>query len=284
MSEIDDRESIKRSARKVWTNLYFCCKIKEAKARGFYMSNKNFYQSDQVLKNYETDFKQEVKPSAILGFFQEAASENSEEAGFGYSSLAPLGMLWVLSKIYVEVDRLPKLGEKIVVQTWPHAPNKAIFERSFLIRDEGGEAVIRAFSRWCVLRANGRIVPASQVPRDLEDYISEKSIEFDDWAVPQAADCGEAAFSLKIANSEYDRNMHVNNIKYADYIFNCFSVEELKAKKLKSFQIHYVQQSHEGDVLRFYRKQLSENEYAVEGVKNGTETVIAARVCFDGTV
>ena len=248
------------------------------------MSNKNFYQSDQVLKNYETNFKQEVKPSAILGFFQEAASENSEEAGFGYSSLAPLGMLWVLSKIYVEVDRLPKLGEKIVVQTWPHAPNKAIFERSFLIRDEGGEAVIRAFSRWCVLRANGRIVPASQVPRDLEDYISEKSIEFDDWAVPQAADCGEAAFSLKIANSEYDRNMHVNNIKYADYIFNCFSVEELKAKKLKSFQIHYVQQSHEGDVLRFYRKQLSENEYAVEGVKNGTETVIAARVCFDGTV
>lgn len=248
------------------------------------MSNKNFYQSDQVLKNYETDFKQEVKPSAILGFFQEAASENSEEAGFGYSSLAPLGMLWVLSKIYVEVDRLPKLGEKTVVQTWPHAPNKAIFERSFLIRDEGGEAVIRAFSRWCVLRTNGRIVPASQVPRDLEDYISEKSIEFDDWAVPQAADCGEAAFTLKIANSEYDRNMHVNNIKYADYIFNCFSVEELKAKKLKSFQIHYVQQSHEGDVLRFYRKQLSENEYAVEGVKNGTETVIAARVCFDGTV
>ena len=94
------------------------------------MSNKNFYQSVQVLKNYETDFKQDVKPSAILGFFQEAASENSEEAGFGYSSLAPLGMLWVLSKIYVEVDRLPKLGEKIVVQTWPHAPNKAIFERS----------------------------------------------------------------------------------------------------------------------------------------------------------
>ena len=93
MSEIDDRESIKRSARKGWTNLYFCCKIKEAKARGFYMSNKNFYQSVQVLKNYETDFKQEVKPSVILGFFQEAASENSEEAGFGYSSLAPLGTL-----------------------------------------------------------------------------------------------------------------------------------------------------------------------------------------------
>lgn len=40
---------------------------------------------------------------------------------------------------------------------------------------------------------------------------------------------------MTVANSEYDHNMHVNNTRYADYCFNCFSVAELKEKKLKGF-------------------------------------------------
>ena len=42
------------------------------------------------------------------------------------------------------------------------------------------------------------------------------------FAVGEAAVQGAPAFSLRIANSEYDLNGHVSNIKYADYIFNCF--------------------------------------------------------------
>ena len=75
-------------------------------------------------------------------------------------------------------------------------------------------------------------------------------------------------------------NYHVNNIKYADYVFNCFSIEELTARRVKSFQINYVKQTHEKDILSFYREQISENVFIVEGVKNGEESVISARVCF----
>ena len=88
------------------------------------------------------------------------------------------------------------------------------------------------------------------------------------------------AFSLKIANSEYDLNQHVNNIKYADYIFNCFSVAELSAMRLKNFQIHYVKQSHENDVLDFYRREISAGVFVVEGVKNAAETVVTAKITF----
>ena len=76
-------------------------------------------------------------------------------------------------------------------------------------------------------------------------------------------------------------NNHVNNIKYADYIFNCFSVAELKARRLKAFQIHYVKQSHENDVLDFYREERENGVFTIEGIKNGGEQVIAARVWFE---
>ena len=68
---------------------------------------------------------------------------------------------------------------------------------------------------------------------------------------------------------------------FCGHIFNCFSVKELEARKLKNFQIHYVKQSHEGDVLDFYRQEIGTGVFAVEGVKNGGETVVTAKICFE---
>ena len=243
------------------------------------MLARNKIEQVSVVKNFETDFKQQLKPSAMLGLFQEIAADHSEEMGFGHSVLKKEDMFWVLSKIYVEVERKPVYREKIVTSTWPHSPNKAIFERSFAVTAENGEVLLRAFSRWCVLSGKGRIVPASRVPCLVDDFIEERSVLFDDGVfVPPERTV--PAFSFKVANSEYDLNYHVNNIKYADYVFNCFTVAELESRPLKNFQIHYVKQSHEGDVLSFFRRELAPCVFAVEGVKNGEETVILAKGCF----
>ncbi len=237
-------------------------------------------QREFILRNYETDFMQRMKPSSVLGFFQETAGDHSEEMGLGYKSLAEKGCFWVLSKIYVEVMRRPVYGEKIKVVTWPHEPNKAIYERSFLLEDGAG-AAMRAYSRWCILQTSGRILPCSRIEQPEIDFREEKSVVFDDWAIPEVSRSGGAAFSLRIANSEYDLNRHVNNIRYADYVFNCFSVKELEEKKLKSFQLHYIKQTHENDLLEMYREEVAPGVFAIEGVKNGDETVVAARVCFE---
>ena len=232
------------------------------------------------IRNFETDFLQRIKPSAVLGYFQEVAGEHSEKMGLGFEKLAAQGYFWVLSKIYVELERRPHFRDKIRVETWPHEQGKAIYERSFLLSDEQGIAM-RAASRWCILKKNGRIVPCSAIEQPHVDFLKERSVSFDDWLIPETEREGEPAFSLRIANSEYDLNRHVNNIKYADYVFNCFSVRELEENTLRSFQIHYVRQSYEGDLLRFYRREISSGDFAVEGWNENGEKVISARVCFD---
>ena len=88
-------------------------------------------------------------------------------------------------------------------------------------------------------------------------------------------------FSLKIANSEYDHNMHVNNTRYPDYCFNCFSVEELKNKKLKSFMISYVKQCRENDCLRFYLKTLGNGVYLAQGINEKDEIVLQSQMTFN---
>ncbi len=233
------------------------------------------------IRNYETDFMRKIKPSAILGFFQESAGAHSDEMGLGTNSLREHGYFWVLSKIYIEIDKRPKVGDSIEVVTWPHAPNKAIYERSFAVNVAGGEGCIRAFSRWCILQAsNGRVLPCSRVEQKIQTYIDKKAVDFDNWMIEDIEEKGAPSFEIKIANSEYDLNYHVNNIKYADYIFNCFTVAELQEREIKSFQIHYVKQSHEGDRLRFYKAEDFKNNFRIVGVKNDEEIVVMARVCF----
>ena len=235
-----------------------------------------------VIKNFECDFRREIKPSAILGLFQEIAGEHSERMGLGFAALRAQGWFWVLSKMYVEIARRPKVGERLIVTTWPQSPNKAIFERSFTLADEGGAAAVRATSRWCVLCIdNGRIVPASMLPSPDLSYREEPAVRFEDWRILSLEERGEPAYEVRIGNADYDFNYHVNNIKYADYVFNCFSVCELEDRRLKSFQLNYVKQTHEGDRLALFRRDCTGGVSEIEGVKNGEEVVVSARVCFE---
>lgn len=203
--------------------------------------------------------------------------------GLGEFDLRPRGYFWVLNKIYVEVDRLPKWMDAVKLHTFPHSPASVIYERSFRMTDEKGESLVRAVSRWCILNMNGRIMPSSRVkfPEDCE-FIEERPVSnVPDWTIPISDARDNPAFEITIGNSEYDQNMHVNNIHYADYLFNCFPAEELKAKRIRSFQLHYIKQSHEGDRLSFFKEEIAPGSYVLVGVKNGGESVVASRITLE---
>ena len=75
--------------------------------------------------------------------------------------------------------------------------------------------------------------------------------------------------------------MHVNNTRYADYCINCFTLDELKERAITKFSIAYIKQCREGETLFFYRKKITENEYAVQGFNEKGEKVVQAQIVFD---
>ena len=235
------------------------------------------------IKFCEVDYQDRIKISAILAYLEEIACLSAEELGFGYRYVRDKGCAFMVSNILCEFEKPICLGEMISFKTWPLQPSYAIFERVYQACDSTGEIKMNATSRWCLIdMKTGKILPSKVIDnQDYTAYNTTRVFEKVNWKIPTFSLAeGELKYALTVAYSDYDHNQHVNNTKYADYCMNCFSVSELINLRVKTFAISYVKQCKEGERLRFYRKQYTENEYFVQGVNEKDEIVVQTRFVF----
>lgn len=230
----------------------------------------------------DVDFKDELKPSSILAYLQEAACTSADELGFGYEVIRKKNLGFITANTYVKILNTISI-EDFKVLTWPTPPRHVVFDRQYEMFNSKGEKAVLACSRWCLIDMNTfKMLPASVLSdQDYSGYNTDKAVASPQWKVAAyEKESAEKRFMLDVFNSEYDHYMHVNNTKYADYIFNCFSVEELKNQSLDSFSVNYIKQAHEGDSLAFYRIKNDERNYSVYGFNQQEELVVSGNVIF----
>ena len=75
------------------------------------------------------------RPSAIVTAMQRATHYAREALGIDWSSLAAKGALWVVSRVNVSFERIPKMGEKLTLRAIPQKPVKALYPWRFEFSD-----------------------------------------------------------------------------------------------------------------------------------------------------
>lgn len=237
------------------------------------------------IKYCDCDFKDELKPSIALALMEEVACDSADELGFGYAFLKPKGIAFMVTNVVCEFYHPIRLGEIISLKTWPLIPSYAAFGREYQMYSSNGTLQMNASSRWCAVdMQSGKLLTSKFLDnQNYDTYNTSRALDINRWKIPVfAKEEGELKFELCIANSEYDHNMHVNNTKYADYCFNCFSIAELSKKRLRKFSISYVRQCKEGEKLSFYRKKGEENgQYYTQGFNEKDELVVQCEMIFD---
>lgn len=64
-------------------------------------------------------------------------------------------------------------------------------------------------------------------------------------------------YEQKVFSADIDYSRHTNNAVYVKYIANTLSCEFLDKNKITDFEIHYINESKEGQNLRVYKKYTS---------------------------
>ena len=203
------------------------------------------YEAKFNLRSNDFDCYGKLLPSAILDMFQEVAGNHAEKLGIGFEELKAKNLLWVIVRSKFEVVKHPCQHSEVTVKTWPLPANKISFRRDYLMTDEKGEVLIRGTSDWFIINSQTRSFEKAErvYPSDefVTDYaISEKPKKLHSYK-------GETdEYSVVPAFCDIDRNGHVNNTKYANFILNAL---DLGNKDIASFQIDYHKEVLKGEQL-----------------------------------
>ena len=208
------------------------------------------YKEENILRASECDLNSQWKPSAILENMQEMAGRHAELIGVGRNALLDRGMVFVLTRVEVEMDRYPHHAQTVATETFPMPTRRWFFPRYFVFRDEVGNEIGRGGTLWVLLDINTRKMArpdtiASLMP-DNSDLLAPLGLPAAVTEVSGALQTGV----IRPAYTDLDMNGHVNNVKYMDWCCNALGIDAMRDKCLRRFDVNYDLEIRPGQEIR----------------------------------
>ena len=223
---------------------------------------------------FHCDFHSRLFMGHLGNHLLNAADFHSNDRGYGMSYLMPRHKTWVLSRLAIEMEEMPKSYDKFFVETWVESAMKYFTARNFKVTGmtASGEERVYGYGKsiWAMIDMESR------QPVDIysiHDGLIKEYIEADKACPIQASSrvkmSKDAAFvrSIDTYYNDVDPNGHINSVKYIEHILDLFDLDFYKTHFLQRFEIAYVAESHQGDRLNFYLEQVSDEEYCIKIVK-----------------
>ena len=102
------------------------------------------YSFETRVRFSETDKTQELRLMALINYFQDCSTFQSESLGLGLEALRKYGKTWVLNSWQIVINRYPHMCEEISVQTWPTGFEGLYGTRNFRLCTKDGEVLAYA--------------------------------------------------------------------------------------------------------------------------------------------
>lgn len=209
-----------------------------------------FYEMDFRVDSRDVDLWGQCRPSAVLGYLQEAATQAALELGVsGPEILKKYNCLWMVTRNWAELDAPLRWNELIHVKTWHRGASGASSYRDFdLFRD--GKPIGQGTSVWVMVDTQARKLFRMKDLAEFQDTGGGelcKSVKLRRPAMPEAFD---RRTRRELGYSDTDINGHVNNAHYADFACDSLHLERLgQGKFVRSFQIGYVSECQAGETI-----------------------------------
>lgn len=228
---------------------------------------KRIWEKEYFLRASDFDKFNRIKASAILDLFQDAAGQHAQELGLGFDAMIQRSYLWVLTRVKFRIISQPKSYQRVIIKTWPLEPNRLSYRREYCIENEKGERMIVGSSDWVVIHSEKRrFMSVPDLYPFTDGFYEEKMFED---KIPRVQDFeGEGApHAVNAGFCELDVNNHVNNTKYANYVFDAINPSEKDEPEI--FQIDYRKEVLQGTRLNICHKKQDNTVFAKGQNENG---------------
>lgn len=212
-----------------------------------------------VIYSYQANQSSDAQVAALFNILMEVAWVHAGKLHWGYDTLQSNQMFWVLSRIRIEINRLPKWRDKIVVETWPAGNDRMFAYREFRLKDEAGQELLRANSAWLVLNLHTHKIISFPAKADLPRHEEASPCQLPK-RLRYKAGSEECQFS-PIKYSDIDVNKHLNSVRAFERVLDTYADDFQRNHRLKTVEINYLKEGFEGEEIAVEKQDIGEGSY-----------------------
>lgn len=204
--------------------------------------------------SYDCDCHQILRPSALLRHLQEIAGEHCALFGTDYDTLYQNDGVFLIVRQSMNLYRLPKKGETVVIQSWHRKTQGAQFIRETQVLAPDGEVLVDSTGVWVLAHVSDHKIwrpadfPAYRLPHRPEPSLPTRSGKL------RAPEEMEELGVRSVRYTDLDYNGHVNNCVYADFLCD-FMPGGMHDKRFETLDISYIAEAKEGDSIKISAKE-----------------------------
>jgi len=162
----------------------------------------------------------------VFKLLQEAAIAHANLYDTGTDAMVTRGESWVLKRMAVAIDRYPRYGEALRVETWSTGIRVSKGHRDFRVYAADGEPIVRGSSLWLYISVLAKSVVrvpaeiAARFPSRPDDVFCP---DLDGLAFDAPDHLPADVLPVSLRYSDVDANDHVNNTAYLDLLQTALS-------------------------------------------------------------
>ena len=193
-----------------------------------------------------------LKYTDLCNILQLTAGLHAELGGISFSDMQVHHQAWVLSRMRVEISKLPKWRDKVTVRTWINSLENSRSIRCLELY-VGDEKIVGCETFWAVFNTETRRPENLALPHEhFEKYPDRATVQAFRKIDFQHEMQTVGTHTVKL--SDLDIVNHANSVKYLEWCLDCLDVAVIENQAIKSFEMNYLKEVSLNDTVEIRQK------------------------------
>lgn len=197
-------------------------------------------------KDWEINFTQcapngFLKYTDLCNILQLTAAAHSEVGGISFKEMQIFDQAWVLSRMRVEIIKLPKWGDTVTVKTWINSLENSRSVRAMEMH-VNGKKIIGSETYWAVFNTKNRRPEALALPFEHFELYPERKATSTGFSKINLNNEKEIVFEKTVFLSDLDIINHVNNVKYLEWCLDLVEEKSVLNQEIESFEMNFLKE------------------------------------------
>ena len=213
-----------------------------------------------IITAADCNSQREISLAHLVTLIIETATEHANSIGVGFDRMISHGISWVLSRLSIELDRVPSINRKYKLVTWVESINRLYSERNFEIIDtDSGERLGYARTIWMAIDMDTRRPADLTALNILERYITDRPCPIERQGKLTQVITPMSETTYMFTTSDIDINRHVTTRRYIELIVDRWEIGFWDANRIGRFDIAFRHEARYGDVATITAAQHGES-------------------------